>query len=61
MSKILLKAEDLDGYLTESDKGYISRMNGLYKRDAAVSGSDYVYILSKWTLDRLFKSADSFK
>ncbi|MDR0628288.1 MAG: uracil phosphoribosyltransferase [Treponema sp.] len=32
MSKILLKAEDLDGYLTESDKGYISRMNGLYNQ-----------------------------
>jgi uracil phosphoribosyltransferase len=32
MSKILLKAEDLDGYLTESDKGYISRMDGLYRQ-----------------------------
>ncbi|MDR2397419.1 MAG: uracil phosphoribosyltransferase [Spirochaetaceae bacterium] len=42
MSKILLKAEDLDGYLTESDKGYIARMDGLYRRVmgvfAALSG-----------------------
>ncbi|MDR0785437.1 MAG: DUF4340 domain-containing protein [Treponema sp.] len=31
------------------------------KREAAVSGSNYVYTLSKWTLDRLFKSTDDFK
>jgi uracil phosphoribosyltransferase len=32
MSKIILKAEDLDGYLTESDKRYISQMDGLYSQ-----------------------------
>ncbi|MDR0411327.1 MAG: DUF4340 domain-containing protein [Treponema sp.] len=31
------------------------------RRDVTVSSSDYVYTLSKWMLDRLFKSADDFK
>ncbi|MDR1957203.1 MAG: uracil phosphoribosyltransferase [Treponema sp.] len=32
MRKIILKAEDLDGYLTQADKGYLSRMDGLYRQ-----------------------------
>ncbi|MDR0644390.1 MAG: DUF4340 domain-containing protein [Treponema sp.] len=39
----------------------VGALSDANKRDAVVSGSDYVYILSKWTLDRLFRSADSFK
>jgi uracil phosphoribosyltransferase len=31
MSKVVLKAEDLDGYLTESDKAYLSKMNKIYQ------------------------------
>jgi uracil phosphoribosyltransferase len=31
-NKIILKAEDLDGYLTETDKAQLSRMNALYQR-----------------------------
>jgi uracil phosphoribosyltransferase len=31
MNKIILKAEDLDGYLTEADKDYISRMDKFYR------------------------------
>lgn len=30
MSKFVLKASDLDGFLTEQDKTYLSRMDGLY-------------------------------
>ena len=30
MSKIVLKAEDLDGYLTERDRDCLARMDGLY-------------------------------
>ena len=29
-SKIVLKAEDLDGYLTEQDQAYLSQMDSLY-------------------------------
>ena len=32
MSKVILKAEDLDGYLTASDKDFLTRMEGLYKQ-----------------------------
>ena len=32
MSKVVLGADSLDGYLTESDIGYLSRMDGLYAR-----------------------------
>ncbi len=32
MNKIVLKAQDLDGYLTESDKETISRMDGIYRQ-----------------------------
>ena len=32
MSKIVLGADSLDGYLTESDIGYLSRMDTLYAR-----------------------------
>ncbi|MDR2103782.1 MAG: uracil phosphoribosyltransferase, partial [Treponema sp.] len=31
MNKIILKAEDLDGYLSETDKIYISRMDKIYR------------------------------
>ena len=31
-SKIVLKAEDLDGYLTEQDQAYLSQMDGLYEK-----------------------------
>ncbi|AEF86575.1 putative uracil phosphoribosyltransferase (umppyrophosphorylase) (uprtase) [Treponema primitia ZAS-2] len=31
MSKIVLKAEDLDGYLTEADKAYLVQMDEIYK------------------------------
>lgn len=31
-SKIVLRAESLDGYLTERDQAYLSRMDGLYER-----------------------------
>ena len=31
MNKIVLKAEDLDGFLTSTDKAYLSRMDSLYK------------------------------
>ncbi|MDR0602394.1 MAG: uracil phosphoribosyltransferase [Treponema sp.] len=30
MNRVILKAEDLDGYLTESDRDYLSRMDGRY-------------------------------
>ncbi|HTX73626.1 MAG TPA: uracil phosphoribosyltransferase [Rectinemataceae bacterium] len=36
MSKVVLKAQDLDGYLTEGDKASLARMDGLY-RQAMVS------------------------
>ncbi|MCE5257075.1 MAG: uracil phosphoribosyltransferase [Spirochaetaceae bacterium] len=36
MNKVILKAQDLDGYLTEEDTGNIARMDGLY-RQAMVS------------------------
>jgi uracil phosphoribosyltransferase len=36
MSKIILKAQDLDGYLTEADNVNLARMDGLY-RQAMVS------------------------
>ncbi|QQO08215.1 uracil phosphoribosyltransferase [Breznakiella homolactica] len=32
MSKVILKAEDLDGFLTDRDKQYISQMDGLYSQ-----------------------------
>jgi len=32
MNKVILKAEDLDGYLTQTDKDYLSRMDSLYKQ-----------------------------
>jgi uracil phosphoribosyltransferase len=32
MSKVILKAEDLDGYLSVEDKNYLSRMDELYKK-----------------------------
>ncbi|MDR1277217.1 MAG: uracil phosphoribosyltransferase [Treponema sp.] len=32
MNKVVLKAEDLDGYLTAADWDYLSRMNQLYDR-----------------------------
>jgi uracil phosphoribosyltransferase len=32
MNKVVLKAEDLDGYLTDSDKLNLSQMDGIYKR-----------------------------
>lgn len=31
-SKIILKAEDLDGYLTEQDQSYLSQMDALYDK-----------------------------
>ncbi len=31
-SKVILKAEDLDGYLTERDQDYLVQMDGLYER-----------------------------
>lgn len=42
-NKIILKAEDLDGYLTENDKAQLARVSGLYREalscyDAAVLG-----------------------
>ncbi len=32
MNKVVLKAQDLDGYLTEADKANIARMDGLYRQ-----------------------------
>src|SRR5574344_1686470 len=32
MSKVVLGAESLDGYLTEKDQNYLARMDGLYSR-----------------------------
>ncbi len=32
MKKVILKAEDLDGFLTESDKEHLSRMNEEYSK-----------------------------
>ncbi|MCL2762028.1 MAG: uracil phosphoribosyltransferase [Treponema sp.] len=32
MSKIILKAEDLDGYLSAADKDYLARMDNLYNQ-----------------------------
>jgi uracil phosphoribosyltransferase len=31
-NKVVLKAEDLDGYLTDTDKKYLSEMDACYKR-----------------------------
>ena len=31
-SKIVLKAEDLDGYLTDQDQAYLSQMDSLYEK-----------------------------
>jgi hypothetical protein len=39
----------------------VSPLSDANKRNVTVSSSDYVYTLSKWALDRLFKSADDFK
>jgi len=36
MNKVILKAQDLDGYLTEADNASVARMDGLY-RQAMVS------------------------
>jgi uracil phosphoribosyltransferase len=30
-SKVILKAEDLDGYLTEKDQEFLSRLDSLYE------------------------------
>jgi len=32
MNKIVLKAQDLDGYLTEQDRAVVERMDGLYRK-----------------------------
>ena len=32
MNKVVLGADSLDGYLTESDTNYLSKMDGLYAR-----------------------------
>ena len=32
MNQVILKAEDLDGYLRPADKDYLARMNDLYKK-----------------------------
>jgi uracil phosphoribosyltransferase len=32
MSKVILKAEDLDGFLTKEDKDYLAQMDGLYRQ-----------------------------
>jgi uracil phosphoribosyltransferase len=32
MSKVILKAQDLDGYLTDDDRAMIDRMDGLYRK-----------------------------
>ncbi len=32
MGKIILKAQDLDGYLTPEDNAYLARMDGLYRQ-----------------------------
>jgi uracil phosphoribosyltransferase len=32
MNKVILKAEDLDGYLTQTDKDHISRMDEIFKQ-----------------------------
>ncbi|MDR1215251.1 MAG: DUF4340 domain-containing protein [Treponema sp.] len=39
----------------------VSALSDANKRNATISSSDYVYTLSQWTLDRLFKSVDDFK
>jgi uracil phosphoribosyltransferase len=31
MNKVILKAEDLDGYLTETDRDYLARMDRIYR------------------------------
>ena len=31
-SKVILKAEALDGYLTEKDQDYLARMDAMYER-----------------------------
>ncbi|MDR2052925.1 MAG: uracil phosphoribosyltransferase, partial [Treponema sp.] len=31
MNTVILKAEDLDGFLTDSDKAYIARMDKFYR------------------------------
>ncbi|MDR0586047.1 MAG: uracil phosphoribosyltransferase [Treponema sp.] len=35
MNKIILKAEDLDGFLTENDKSHLAKMDGLYRKALA--------------------------
>jgi uracil phosphoribosyltransferase len=35
MNKVVLKAEDLDGFLTDADKANLSRMDGLYREALA--------------------------
>jgi len=32
MNKVVLKAQDLDGYLTEADKAHITRMDGIFRQ-----------------------------
>jgi uracil phosphoribosyltransferase len=32
MNRVILKAEDLDGYLTQADRDYIFQMDGIYRR-----------------------------
>ena len=32
MSKVILKAEDLDGYLNAADKDFLAQMDNLYKQ-----------------------------
>jgi len=32
MNKVILKAQDLDGYLTDEDRIMIERMDGLYRK-----------------------------
>jgi hypothetical protein len=46
-----------DGTSRVVSAGALSDAN---KRNATVSGTNYVYTLSKWMLDRLFKPADDF-
>ena len=44
-SKVILKAEDLDGYLTEKDQEYLSKLDKLY--DEAYAESDEIKNLVK--------------
>ena len=43
MSKVILKAEDLDGYLSASDKNYLARMDRLY--------ADVLHVFSRLSSD----------